>query len=214
MVKTIGTTIRSLQSKYRLTSWVYDILDYPWERHYRRWRPQILQDLNGRVLEAGVGTGRNLPCYPPSVDLTGIDLSAGMLREARKRVSQAKCRVRLEEGDATLLKTFVDETFDWYVSTFLYCVLPDDLQSLALREMERVLKPGGRFRLLEILYSSQPSLRSRQRLLAPFVEWVYGARFDRKTLEQIREIRSLRVTRTSYLKADTYLLIEGEKEKN
>lgn len=202
---------RSLKSKYQLTSWFYDILDYPWERQYRNWRPQILQDVRGRVLEAGVGTGRNLSYYPPNVDLTAIDLSDGMLRQAHKRLDQAKCRVRLEQRDATNLKTFAAETFDWYISTFMYCVMPDTLQPLALQEMQRVLKPGGRFRLLEIVYSSQPSLRSRQRLLAPFVEWVYGARFDRKTLEQIRDIRSLRVTRTSYLKADTYLLIEGQK---
>ncbi len=205
------TSIQSLEAKYRLTSWVYDIFDYPWERQYRRWRPGILEDVQGRVLEAGVGTGRNLFHYPPNVDLTAVDLSDGMLRKARKRVCEAKCRVRLEAGDATNLKIFAANTFDWYVSTFMYCVLPDELQPLALEEMSRILKPGGRFRLVEILYSSQPSLRSRQRLMAPFVELVYGARFDRKTLDRIRSIESLSITQTSYLKDDTYLLIEGEK---
>lgn len=209
----IETTLRSLQSKYRLTSRVYDVLDYPWERQYRKWRPEILKDVNGRALEAGVGTGRNLSYYSSSVDLTAIDLSEGMLRQARKRIPEAKCRVKLEERDATNLKTFANENFDWYVSTFMYCVMPDNLQTLALQEMSRILKPGGRFRLIEILYSKNPVLRRRQKILAPFVEFVYGARFDRRTLEHLDTIPSLKITRTSYLKADTHLLIEGEKNK-
>ena len=77
--------------------------------------------------------------------------------------------------------------------------------------MAQALKPGGRFRLIEILYSKNRSLRLRQKILSPFVEFVYGARFDRKTLNHIHSVKSLKVTRTTYLKADTYLLIEGEK---
>jgi len=200
-----------LRAKYQRTSWCYDILDYPWERQYRLWRPEILKDVNGRVLEAGVGTGHNLRHYSPSVNLTAIDLSAGMLRQAQKRVSVARCKVDLQEADATNLNLFAAEIFDWYISTFMFCVMPDRLQPLALKEMAQALKPGGRFRLIEILYSKNRSLRLRQKILSPFVEFVYGARFDRKTLNHIHSVKSLKVTRTTYLKADTYLLIEGEK---
>lgn len=203
--------IHRLQSKYRRVSWFYDFLDYPWERQYRKWRPELLKDISGHVLEAGVGTGHNLRHYSPSVSLTAIDLSSGMLRQARKRVDGARCKVDLQEVNATNLKGFANEIFDWYISTFMYCVMSDRLQPIALQEMARVLRPGGRFRLIEILYSKNPALRVRQKFLAPFVELVYGARFDRKTLEYIRNIKSLKVTRTDYLKADTYLLIEGQK---
>ena len=200
-----------LRSKYQRTSWFYDILDYPWERQYRKWRPEMLKDVNGQVLEAGVGTGHNLRHYSPSVNLTAIDLSSGMLRQAHKRMSKARCKVDLQEADATNLSRFADGTFDWYISTFMYCVMPESLQPLALHEMARILKPGGRFRLIEILYSKDRSLQLRQKLLTPFVELVYGARFDRKTLDHIHSTKSLKVTRTTYLKADTYLLIEGQK---
>jgi hypothetical protein len=54
---------RALQLKYDITAWFYDILDYPWERQYRNWRPQLVGDVRGKVLEAGVGTGRNLKYY-------------------------------------------------------------------------------------------------------------------------------------------------------
>jgi ubiquinone/menaquinone biosynthesis C-methylase UbiE len=101
--------------------------------------------------------------------------------------------------------------FDWVVSTFLCCVLPDHLQPLALEHFARILKQGGRFRLLEIIYSKEPRLRRRQSFLAPFVQKVYGARFDRNTLEHVRRTPRLKLLRTRFLKHDTYLVIEGER---
>lgn len=200
----------ALQQKYRWTSWVYDVLDYPWERQYRKWRPGLLGDLWGDVLELGVGTGRNLEFYPSGVRLTAVDLSAHMLARAGRRAAGASCAVNLLQGDATHLRGLPDCSFDWVVSTFMCCVLPDSLQPQALREMARVLRPGGRFRLIEMVYSRNPALRWRQERFAPFVERVFGARFDRHTLRFVKECPALRVANTTFLKADTYLLIEGE----
>lgn len=200
-----------LERKYRLTARFYDLLDWPWERQYRRWRPTILSDLEGHVLEAGVGTGRNLAHYPPSVHVHGVDLSEAMLRRARRRAASAPCPVTLRQADALDLHELEDAAFDWYVATFLYCVLPDTLQPTALGEMARVLAPGGRFRLVELLYSKHPARRAVQQVLAPCVEGVYGARFDRRTLEHLTEVPGVRVTGTRWLKGDTVLLIEGAR---
>ncbi|RMF85726.1 MAG: class I SAM-dependent methyltransferase [Nitrospirae bacterium] len=202
---------RALAAKYRVTAWFYDLLDAPWERIYRRWRPRLLGDLSGRVLEAGVGTGRNLPYYPPAVRVTAIDLCDAMLRIARRRARRARCPVELRLDDATQLATIADESQDWVVATFLCCVMPDDLQPGTLVQFRRVLRPGGRFRLLEILYSRDPRIRRRQERLARFVERVYGARFDRATLRYVEQAPGLAVRTTTYLKDDTYLLIEGER---
>ena len=75
------------------------------------------------------------------------------------------------------------------------------------------LKPGGQFRLLEMVYSKTPHIRKRQDLFTPFVEKVYGARFDRKTLDHVINSERLRVLKTNYLKHDVYLLIDGIKDK-
>jgi ubiquinone/menaquinone biosynthesis C-methylase UbiE len=200
-----------LRAKYRCTAWFYDILDYPWERQYRKWRPALLGDVHGEVLEAGVGTGHNLASYPPDANVTAIDLSDAMLASARRRARKARCSVELSAGDATRLEGLPADHFDWYIATFLYCVMPDGLQPEALAQIARVLKPGGRFRLLEIVYSRDPRIRRRQQFLAPLVQRVYGARFDRGTLHHLRAIPGLEVTRTSFLKDDTYLLIDGRK---
>ena len=203
---------RALVRKYRATSWFYDILDYPWERQYRRWRPSLLADVSGTVLEAGVGTGRNFRHYSPQANVTALDLSPSMIRIAAKRAKRAACQVRLLCRDATRLPDLPSDHFDWYIATFLFCVLPDHLQTLALEEMERVLKPGGRFMILEMVYSKDPRLLRRQRLFTPFVEKVYGARFDRHTLEHLQENDGIEVLKARFLKADTYLLITGRRK--
>lgn len=205
----ISADNRLLQAKYDITAWFYDSLDFAWERVYRRWRPQLLSDVRGTVLEAGVGTGRNLGYYDSSVAVTGIDISEAMLHKAAIRGKHASCTVSLYHEDATVMEGIPSASFDWLVCIFLCCVMPDRLQPLALSQFERVLKPGGRFRLLEMIYSTNPKLRRRQDLFAPFVEKVYGARFDRTTLDHVRRSPGLKIDDTYFLKDDVYLVIEG-----
>jgi ubiquinone/menaquinone biosynthesis C-methylase UbiE len=190
----------------------YDILDYPWERVYREWRPQILSDLRGKVLEAGVGTGRNFQHYHESVKLTGVDLSDVMLRKAAKKARRSNCKIELLHDDASVMRLIDSNQFDWIISTFLCCVMPDKFQPMALEQFSRVLKPGGKFRLLEMVYSKDKVIRRRQDLFASFVEKVYGARFDRKTVQFIEESTELEITNKRFLKDDVYLLIEGIKK--
>ena len=200
------------QKRYAITAWFYDILDYPWELQYRKWRPGLLADLSGEVLEAGIGTGRNLKYYQPGVNLTAVDFSPAMLKRASKRCTEASCTVRFVHEDACRMESIPSGHYDWVVSFFLCCVLPEELQDQAAREFARVLKPGGRFRLLEMRYSDDPKLKRRQDLFAPFVKKVYGAQFDRHTLAHIRNNPDLKVTETRYIKHDTYMLIEGVRE--
>jgi ubiquinone/menaquinone biosynthesis C-methylase UbiE len=204
---TIREENRILEAKYRITSKFYDLLDYPWERQYRKWRPGLLADVKGAVIEAGVGTGRNLPHYRRDARVTGIDLSLGMLKRATRRSRSAVCTFHPVHEDATTMVSIPANYFDWLISTYLCCVMSDDLQPLAIEQFERVLKPGGRFRLLEMVYSNDPARRRRQEWFAPFVERVFGARFDRNTLAHIKRSPFLDVTKTYYLKADVYLVI-------
>jgi ubiquinone/menaquinone biosynthesis C-methylase UbiE len=203
---------RSNLDRYEITAWLYDILDCPWERQYRKWRPSLVGDLGGRVLEAGVGTGRNLKYYHTDVELTAIDLSSAMLKRARRRARHARCRVDFVLEDACSMASIPSGSHDWVIATYLCCVIPEELQRSVLEQFARVLKPGGRFRLLEMIYSKTPKIRKRQDFFAPFVEKVYGARFDRRTLAHLAEMGQLKVTRTTFLKHDVYLLIEGVKE--
>ena len=169
-------------------------------------------DLRGKVLEAGVGTGRNFLHYHESVDLTGVDLSDVMLRKARKKARKASCNIQLLHDDVSVMRQVESSYYDWIISTFLCCVMPDEFQPAALAQFGRVLKPGGKFKLLEMVYSKNRKIRRRQEFFTSFVEKVYGARFDRQTVKFLEESPELEITSTRFLKDDVYLLIEGVKK--
>jgi ubiquinone/menaquinone biosynthesis C-methylase UbiE len=119
---------------------------------------------SGEVLEVGVGTGRNLPFYSPSVHLTGIDISPKMIDRARRRAAILGRRVDLRVGDAQALP-FPDDSFDTVVSSLALCSIPDDRRAIA--EARRVLRPGGRVALLEHVRSPNGLVRGVQQLLNP-----------------------------------------------
>ena len=184
----------------------YDFLDGPFERkRYQSMRPVLFEGLSGRILDAGVGTGRNIEYYPSSSDVTGIDLSPAMLRRARKRRDAAGRAVELVEMDARNT-AFPDDHFDAVVATFLFCVLDYKDQLPALKELGRVCRPGGEIRLLEYGYSQNPRQRFVMRLWAPWVNWAYGARFDRDT-ERYVEDAGLTLLKKTFLYTDTVKLL-------
>jgi ubiquinone/menaquinone biosynthesis C-methylase UbiE len=88
--------------------------------------------------------------------------------------------------DVTQLE-FPDQSFDAAIATFLFCVLPDDLQVPALREMGRVVKPGGTIRLLEYVRPRGARRRALAWMWEPWIAWAYGASFDRRTEERVPE---------------------------
>jgi len=93
-----------------------------------------------RILDVGVGTGLALQCYPKNCEVIGIDLSASMLKEAKKKKDkQGLNHVTLLEMDACDLQ-FDDNEFDHVVATFVITVVPSPVK--ALSEMKRVCKDG------------------------------------------------------------------------
>jgi len=170
----------------RIARW-YDLLDAPFERkRYQPIRPLLFAGLSGRVLDAGVGTGRNIPFYPQDGDMLGIDLSPAMLTRASRRRDEVGRDVALMEMDV-MHTSFEDNSFDAVVSTFLFCVLAPEHQLPALKELARICKPDGEIRLLEYTYSKNPMKRFIMRLWAPWVRFAYGAAFDRNTYLYLEE---------------------------
>ena len=185
---------------------LYDLLDLPFERRrYRPIRPELFAGTGGVILDAGVGTGRNMPFYPAAADVTGIDLSPQMLERARRRRDDLGVSVELREMDVR--KTcFPERHFDFVIATFLFCVLDPKDQAPALRELARICKAEGEIRLLEYCYSADPRRRLVMRMWAPWVRFAYGAAFDRDTERYVEEA-GLRVVTSRFLYADIIKLL-------
>jgi ubiquinone/menaquinone biosynthesis C-methylase UbiE len=177
----------SKKSAYQRIARFYDFLDAPFENgRYQAMRPVLFAGLNGSILDAGVGTGRNIAFYPEGATVTGIDLSPAMLCRAERRRAETGREMTLVEMDVRST-TFPSDHFDTVVATFLFCVLDRDQQGPALEELARICKPDGEIRLLEYDYSADPRRRFVMRLWAPWVEWAYGARFDRNTEDYVAD---------------------------
>jgi ubiquinone/menaquinone biosynthesis C-methylase UbiE len=116
----------------------------------------------GDTLEVAIGTGLNLPSYPPDVRLTGMDLTPEMLALARIRAADLGMPVTLCEGDAQVLP-FLDGTFDTVLCTYSMCSVPDEARTVL--EMKRVLKPGGRLILVDHIRSNVAPIYWIQRLM-------------------------------------------------
>jgi ubiquinone/menaquinone biosynthesis C-methylase UbiE len=129
---------------------------------FRGGREWVCSRAHGDVLEVAVGTGLNLGLYPADARLTGVDLSPGMLAQARSRSAATGRPIELKEADIAALP-FGDGTFDTVVSTLAMCAVPDE--EVAILEVRRVLRPGGTLLLLDHIVSNWWPIRAGQRLV-------------------------------------------------
>lgn len=147
----------------------------PFLRAGRRW---LGTRAVGRTLEIAIGTGANLPFYPASIGLTGIDLAPEMLDRARVRAAGLGRDVDLVVADAQELP-FGAAVFDTVVCALALCSVPDVPR--ALGEMARVLRPGGSLLLLDHVISTARGVRVAQRGLERITSR-HGEYFTRRQL--------------------------------
>jgi ubiquinone/menaquinone biosynthesis C-methylase UbiE len=111
-----------------------------------RWRSNLVQNLEGMVLEIGVGTGENLLHYRRASCVWAVEPDAGRAEEARRIARQMTMPVQIDVAPAEQLP-YDDAMFDNVVASLVFCSVTD--QRAALNEIRRVLKPGGALHLVE-----------------------------------------------------------------
>jgi SAM-dependent methyltransferase len=131
-----------------------------------------------RMLFSG---GRQWVCSQAEGDV--LEIAIGMVEIARKRAQQLGREIDLRVGDAQALD-FPDASFDTVVCTLALCTIADD--RAAVSEVKRVLRPAGRFLLLEHVRSPVPAVRLGQRLLEPLMLRFEGDHLLREPLEHLR----------------------------
>ena len=137
----------------------------------------------GRLLEIGVGAGASFPYYAADVDITGIDLSPGMLAHAQKRLDGLGRTATLRVMDAQHLD-FAESSFDSVAFNLVLCTIPDPIQ--ALREACRVARRGASMTFLEHVRSNRLWVRIVEDALNPLVVRTSHDRINQDTEKLIR----------------------------
>jgi ubiquinone/menaquinone biosynthesis C-methylase UbiE len=183
---TVDKATDQTRSRYSRIAPLYDVMEAPVERWaFSRWRMRLWSQIDGkRILEVGVGTGKNIPYYPKNVWVTAVDLSEEMLARARHRAQELGIEVELRLMDAQSLE-FPDAAFDAAVATFVFCSVPDPI--VGLRELSRVVKSGGQILLLDHVRIDRPLIGAAMDALDPLVVRMMGAHINRRTAENVRK---------------------------
>ena len=180
----------------------YDFLTWPMEvMAMDLYRARLIGKVKGpRVLEVGVGTGRNLPLYRDDVHVDAIDLSPRMLERACRRSPRHNVELALMDVQAL---AWPAGSFDTVVATCVFCSVPDPVKGLA--ELRRVLRPGGQALFLEHVRPGTPWLARVFDWLDPVVSRS-GPHINRRTMDNIRNA-GFAVEREDNLMSDVLKLV-------
>jgi ubiquinone/menaquinone biosynthesis C-methylase UbiE len=174
-----------IKHRYNRIAGFYDQFEAMMEKsQVQKWRGLIWGQVRGKVLEVGVGTGKNIPYYPENTQVTAIDFSEKMLEKARGKAALYRKTADLMLMDAQQLE-FPDETFDTVITTFVFCSVPDPVKGL--REIKRVLKKDGRIIMMEHVRSKKALLGLVMDLINPLTVRISGANMNRRTLENLKD---------------------------
>lgn len=171
------------RNRYNRIAPLYDAMEVIPEMFYKRWRKQLWSLVSGQeILEAGIGTGKNIPYYPNGVSVTGIDISERMLVRAESRATNLHRSIVLHQMDVQQL-SFDNHQFDATIATFVFCSVPDPLKGL--QELARVTKREGKIVLLEHMRANNLILGQMMGLMDPFVHRLTGPHIARRTVDNV-----------------------------
>lgn len=195
--------------RYNRIAPLYDLMEFSAElAGYEQWRRLLWGKVVGnKILEVGVGTGKNFPHYPKGAEITAIDFSEKMLKRASTKAGRLGTRVNLLQMDVQSL-IFEDDTFDTVLDSFVFCSVPDPI--LGLREVARVCKPEGKVLMLEHVLSANRIIAQLMNLANPIVVRLMGANINRRTVDNVTH-SGLVVEQVTDLAAGIFKLIEARK---
>jgi len=143
----------NLRDKWDRASWTYNLVTFGEDIRQGDDKRRLFAKARGRTIFVAIGTGNDVKFLPPGLDIVALDVSPSMVDKARARAARYSGRIELQVMDAQNL-TFPDESFDTAITSCTFCSVPDPVRGL--RELRRVLKPGGHLLMFEHVRSEVP----------------------------------------------------------
>ncbi|MEE9613569.1 MAG: methyltransferase domain-containing protein [Thermodesulfobacteriota bacterium] len=200
------TLAKSLKDKWDAAAPVYDRLNSSVELRFGEEKREWFSRASGRILLVAIGTGLDLPYFPPERELTGVDISPEMLKIAKRRVDPGSGNVRLVRADVQELG-FADDTFDTVATSCTFCSVPDPVAGL--KELHRVMKPGGKLLMFEHVRSEIFWMGPMLDILTKLTR-ILGPDLNRNTGENVRKA-GFKITREVNVYLDMVKLFEAVK---
>jgi len=184
----------------------FDLMNGGIERRYGEVKEDWFSRSHGRTLLVAVGTGLDLQYFPSGQKVVGIDISSKMLSKAKEKTGSCKADIELVRADAQMLG-FADNAFDSIVTSCSFCSVPDPV--MGLKELKRVLKPGGMLLMFE-------HVRSHIFWMGPMMDLVtflsrkFAPELNRNTRDNVIKA-GFRLTREINVYLDMVKLFEAVK---
>ena len=160
----------------------YDLMNgYGQEVRWAPFKRRLFERMRGRIIFASIGTGQDIQFFPPGRDITGIDISSGMLERARPRAAAYAGRLELRQVDLHELD-YPDGAFDQAFTACTFCSVPRPVEGL--RMLRRVLKPGGELFMFEHTGSRYFPFNLMLNLMTPLSRR-FGPEMNRNTVANV-----------------------------
>lgn len=168
-----------------------------------KYRQKIFRDIEGKVLEVGIGVGLNFPLYNKDVELTGVDFSPEMLKKAKDAAEGYPFKATFLQEDVENIE-FPDDTFDTIVSSGTLCGYQNPVK--VLNNFQKWCKPDGRILLLEHGISSNKPLMWLQKSLDPLAVKIAGCHANRDISAIVKSSNLQLVREERYLAGNVYMV--------
>jgi len=174
-----------------------------------RWKPfkeRLFGHMDGRILFLALGTGLDIPTFPPGKDITAIDISPKMLEQAQGRIEGYDGHLHAEVMDVHEMR-FAPDSFDQVYTSCTFCSVPDPVGGL--KALYRVLKPGGKLFMFEHTGSRYYPFRYMLNAMTVLTQRI-GPSMNRKTVDNVRAA-GFRITEVENIFLDVVKTIKEYK---
>lgn len=195
------------QLKWDAASRTFDLFTFGDDHRLGPHKRRLFAKMRGAILMVAAGTGNDFRFFPPGQSIIAIDISPKMLERAAKKAAEYNGIIELRQMDVCQMP-FPNDTFDTVVTVCTFCSVPKPVSGL--RELHRVLKPGGQILMFEHVRSRIGPLGVVLDLMTPLSRRV-GPDLNRDTVGNVQKA-GFRIRREENIYLDIVKAIEGVKE--